>query len=947
MFCFVVVLLFFFLSVQDLRLIDNHTRIDIEELRLQLNCLECTSPDMNDFVQRTHNSTAQEQITSTLNAFIKRMISKLFSDQVHTETMNAFRKSANTCPQSGSGYAPAPTPETPGPPPSPPPKESGCYDQKAAVIGTASSIGLFGILFSIYYMYCHSTMKKKFNYFDQGKRTRKNQTGGNLQQLEDPLLSTVNSSASFSSSSSSSGRIGRSRLSTQDYVLRDRDIALYQHPSISPSIRYGVLISILINFGLFISGHTSVGASVDLVAHFAGDTLEYDTIYTFSLGSSLGDMWAACAILLATLIGSFSGAWPYLKLMLMTFVWMAPPRILNTRRRGGLMQILDIMGKWSLIDLYVLVMSMIAFYVQIYSPDLEILPSNFYLFSLWVTPVWGLYAFCMAVTSSLLLSHIQIVAHRNAVASDRQEVAETRRGEDIVNGRSSPSPSLSSKQQGRGRRSSWFDAGTEDLFGERKGLIIAKESVWDHVFHVENIQDVNQIGFKKRGKCMLSLLPMIGFALLIWGSIVPSFRFEINGVGGILQDFGRTNSSVIEYSMYSVMTRLLEQSNDATTTTSFVGIRCVAVLYILFSCIIPTFNFILLFVMWSIPMRLRFQKKMFFLSEVASSWSATEVYIIATVVAALEIGDISKKIIGDACDPLNPLFQILNDLGFIEKKDMLCFEVGADIQFGAYVLLAASITSIITTQIITKLTEVAIEDRENRVKGEDHDQATMTGCGHTMLTIFISNCIGCCVYKINGLNENDMTEETFQHLRTRRSSLSFARIGSESFGGGRSRGSRGSSGFNTGRKSSISSVASSDHTQSMDEENEEEDDQMLPPGWTIMMNQETKQAYYWNELNGKMTRLKPVWTRQFQTRSRNNSPQRRAPPSISENSNGFFDTFRSSSKNGVPEMVPTPRSKLGRITDVPDEEDEMNEEKKSNQRVKVTIKKVPKVEDRG
>ena len=96
-----------------------------------------------------------------------------------------------------------------------------------------------------------------------------------------------------------------------------------------------------------------------------------------------------------------------------------------------------------------------------------------------------------------------------------------------------------------------------------------------------------------------------------------------------------------------------------------------------------------------------------------------------------------------------------------------------------------------------------------------------------------------------------------------------------------------------------------------------------------------------------MTRLKPVWTRQFQTRSRNNSPQRRAPPSISENSNGFFDTFRSSSKNGVPEMVPTPRSKLGRITDVPDEEDEMNEEKKSNQRVKVTIKKVPKVEDRG
>jgi hypothetical protein len=37
----------------------------------------------------------------------------------------------------------------------------------------------------------------------------------------------------------------------------------------------------------------------------------------------------------------------------------------------------------------------------------------------------------------------------------------------------------------------------------------------------------------------------------------------------------------------------------------------------------------------------------------------------------LEIGDVSKKIVGNACDPLNPIFRVLHDLDFIESQDML------------------------------------------------------------------------------------------------------------------------------------------------------------------------------------------------------------------------------------------------------------------------------------
>ena len=53
-------------------------------------------------------------------------------------------------------------------------------------------------------------------------------------------------------------------------------------------------------------------------------------------------------------------------------------------------------------------MSMIAFFVEGSNPDEIIFPEGFYDVNLWVTPVWGLYAFCFAVVGSLVLSHVQV-----------------------------------------------------------------------------------------------------------------------------------------------------------------------------------------------------------------------------------------------------------------------------------------------------------------------------------------------------------------------------------------------------------------------------------------------------------------------------------------------------------------------------------------------------------
>merc|ERR1711998_400573 len=89
--------------------------------------------------------------------------------------------------------------------------------------------------------------------------------------------------------------------------------------------------------------------------------------------------------------------------------------------RGKYFHWLDVFGKWSLIDLYVLVNAMVAFYVTIDSPDLEILPPKFYHMQIISRPVYGLYSFCFAVILSLLLSHVQVIYHLNAVTADEWE----------------------------------------------------------------------------------------------------------------------------------------------------------------------------------------------------------------------------------------------------------------------------------------------------------------------------------------------------------------------------------------------------------------------------------------------------------------------------------------------------------------------------------------------
>ena len=68
---------------------------------------------------------------------------------------------------------------------------------------------------------------------------------------------------------------------------------------------------------------------------------------------------------LAILIAFFSGAWPYIKLVCMFVCWLSPTGVLSVKRRESILQFMDMMGKWSLIDFFVMTMFMCAFYFEL------------------------------------------------------------------------------------------------------------------------------------------------------------------------------------------------------------------------------------------------------------------------------------------------------------------------------------------------------------------------------------------------------------------------------------------------------------------------------------------------------------------------------------------------------------------------------------------------------
>jgi hypothetical protein len=139
----------------------------------------------------------------------------------------------------------------------------------------------------------------------------------------------------------------RSEVDKED-KLNITTSAMFRSPDIPCIVRFLIPIIIVSNVLFFLSGHLSLGATVNIEAEVAGEKFKIEKFFEFSMARSTVDIWKAGGRELAVLILIFSGIWPYTKLLMTLWLWFSSPSNVSISRRGSILLWLDRLAKWSM-----------------------------------------------------------------------------------------------------------------------------------------------------------------------------------------------------------------------------------------------------------------------------------------------------------------------------------------------------------------------------------------------------------------------------------------------------------------------------------------------------------------------------------------------------------------------------------------------------------------------
>eukprot|EP01126_Amoeba_proteus_P062631 TRINITY_DN8544_c0_g2_i11.p1 TRINITY_DN8544_c0_g2~~TRINITY_DN8544_c0_g2_i11.p1 ORF type:complete len:709 (-),score=113.77 TRINITY_DN8544_c0_g2_i11:67-2193(-) len=373
---------------------------------------------------------------------------------------------------------------------------------------------------------------------------------------------------------------------------------LATNPRIPVLARYSIPFFIFANISLFIVSNTGIGASVYPRFTFGEKTLWLPSLFDFTLANSVRDMWKSGVYPLSLLIGFFSGAWPYMKLVMMLSVWLIPTRIFPSKWREQMLLVLDALGKWSLIDCYVMVLMLTSFHITLVPPN----SPHSYL-DVFVVPGWGFYTFVMATIMSLIITHVGLAFHRRSLEPERDPA--TRQIIQL------------NLQRYKIKRKSLSKKAVKVQCGDKWNVM---------------------------GSILVTSLLIVTLVLIVVGALLRAFEFQIGGYAGFVMDFlGEHNST--SYSVYSLGNQIPASSYEPN---SF-AIRSIQATYFLFTLAIPLLHLIMLLVLWLVPFTIEQQTKVYKVTEVLNAWSALDVLVVALLVSLLELNQLAQFIIGDRC----------------------------------------------------------------------------------------------------------------------------------------------------------------------------------------------------------------------------------------------------------------------------------------------------------
>jgi Paraquat-inducible protein A len=309
----------------------------IARVNLNVTCVECSSPRMFELTELLSSSSAQKEATEVFNHILGYVAELLGGTFLQVQIDRVLNDAARKCPHrpeydfnaSEVVYEPFEVP---------PNEYSTTY---LALLGGVT----FGLILVVAFVaFCVRCIVRRRHRKWLSTLPQKQVRRLALQQAREQALESQ---------------------------ICNNTMSMFTSPDIPVFIRWFMPVVLVGNIALFLSGHMSLGATVNIEAQLAGETFKADNFFEFSMAKSTVDIWNAGGYGLAILILIFSGIWPYTKTLMTLALWFIPPTRVSVSKRGSILLWLDWLAKWSIIDIFVLVISIAAFRYEYYAPNVR------------------------------------------------------------------------------------------------------------------------------------------------------------------------------------------------------------------------------------------------------------------------------------------------------------------------------------------------------------------------------------------------------------------------------------------------------------------------------------------------------------------------------------------------------------------------------------------------
>ena len=651
----------------------------VASLKLNVTCVECSSPRMSELTTLLSSDEAQAETTELSNQILDYVTSLLGGNFMQVQIDRALNDAARKCPHrpeydanfNAVEYEPFQAPETD-------------YMTSYLILLGSVTIALVLILCVVIFA-IRCIVRRRHKKWLGTLPAHQVRRLAVQQGKEKALESDVNESTT----------------------------SMFSSPDIPFIVRWGMPFVILGNIALFLSGHLSLGATVNIQAEIAGESFTIENFFEFSMARSTVDIWNAGGRELAIMILIFSGIWPYTKQLITLALWFMSPAKVSISKRGSILLWLDWLAKWSMIDIFVLVISIAAFRVSISSPDKMYLPDDFYSIDMLVVPLWGLYANMIAQLISQVSSHFIIHYHRS-IANRAKKAFDHRQRE----GADAPRLSMNSSM------------GSQDA----NSTAAERTRLREHQFSRPHRGETEKLVVRSGVNVWIIFAAISLMVLVIIGCTLPSFSLEILGIIGIAVEAGQEfEDATTHHSVFSVLSLLMEEAAFLDTAGAYIGLGTLCALVAICVLFVPIIQSLALLWQWFRPATPKSRARMTIFVEILQAWQYAEVYIVAVFVASWQLGPVSEFMINAYCDSLKDTFAQLVYYGILEEDDAQCFSVRSSIESGSLILASGAVLLALISSFVTNAVLQYFRDRtamEKRLR-EDIEKMSQGGSDNT------------------------------------------------------------------------------------------------------------------------------------------------------------------------------------------------------------------------